>query len=225
MSNEHVASITSPRSLRRQAEERWRTKHGHDCSVLSRRGPAVYELEVHQIELELQNEHLLRRPVGIDRGPPRPLPRTSTTSRRWAPVTLDIPIASSLRGQSRRGDDAGLGTGKVAGDADGRLRRASVGATPSSVRLQRIEEGGKLLAKPLSSAATTAPREFFARLEMHPSLNSPPRRWRPLPDCDRGRQQACTTPRTCSWPERAAVPLPRRKRAAPTTSTLLIPPA
>jgi hypothetical protein len=51
----------SPPTLRQQAEERWKRTHAGRSSLAPEdRQAVVYELEVHQIELEIQNEELRR---------------------------------------------------------------------------------------------------------------------------------------------------------------------
>lgn len=51
----------SPPTLRQQAEERWKTTHAARAPVAPQDYQAVlHELEVHQIELEIQNEELRR---------------------------------------------------------------------------------------------------------------------------------------------------------------------
>src|SRR6516165_7948325 len=51
----------SPRSLRAQAEAAWQGRHRDRATIAPEDAVAlVHELEVHQIELELQNEELRR---------------------------------------------------------------------------------------------------------------------------------------------------------------------
>src|SRR5215467_7692379 len=51
----------SPHSLREQAEAAWQGRHGDRATIAPEdAGALVHELEVHQIELELQNEELRR---------------------------------------------------------------------------------------------------------------------------------------------------------------------
>ena len=57
----------SPRSLREQAEAAWQSRYRDRATITPEDAVALlHELEVHQIELELQNEELRRAQIELE---------------------------------------------------------------------------------------------------------------------------------------------------------------
>jgi PAS domain S-box-containing protein len=160
MSNEYDASTTSPRPLRHQAEERWRTKHGHDATRSAEDvQAALYELEVHQIELELQNEHLRATQDEL-----------IEVRNRYQDLYDFAPVGYVTLDIHRVIREANLTAATMLGLERGKLlgmrMEGFVGKSARDaffVQLQKTEEGGSSFSLCLRRHDGA---EFFARLEM-----------------------------------------------------------